>query len=274
MDDDARTTLRVTGVRALADPFVRIEASADAGAGPVLPGAPDEACVLHVPLQDGSVDEEGRWYTIRRVSPDGLRVTVDIVAHAGGVGAGWARRARVGDEIGLSRVASWYRLPAGARWQVLVGDAAVVPAIARIVEESPPDLRTEVVLELPEGSGPPPLPDGTTARVVAGGDDGTGLEQIARGLELPDGPGLVFVAGEAAATRAARRHLRHERGLAAKDYKVVGYWRRDADHVRARYRERPEAYAEAWARAEAAGGGDEERVLDVYERALGDAGLL
>ncbi len=118
------------------------------------------------------------------------------------------------------------------------------------------------------------MPDGATVRVVATDPGASRLEEILRGIELPDGPGLVYVGGEAAATRAARKHLRHERGLGPADYKVVGYWRRNADHVRARYQEAPEAFAEAWARAEAAGGGDEERVLDHYEHALAEAGLI
>lgn len=273
MHEAGWTTLRVTGVRALAEPFVRIEADVD-GEGPDLPGVPDEACVLHVPLPDGSVDEFGRWYTIRRVSPDGRSVTVDVVAHAGGIGAEWARRARVGDEVGVSRVNDWYRLPDGATWQVLVGDAAAVPAIARIVEETPPGVRTDVVVEMPEGSGPPPLPDEAGARVVETPHGASRLEELVREIDRPDGPGLVYVAGEAAATRAARKVLRHELGLTPDSYKVVGYWRRDAERMRASYLAVPEKFAEAWARAEETGGGDEERVEDEYERRLSESGLI
>jgi NADPH-dependent ferric siderophore reductase len=266
------TTLRVTGVRVLAEPFVRVEAEVVDGALD-LPGAPDEAIVLHVPLPDGGRDETGRWYTVRRISPDGSAVTLDVVAHAGGVGAEWARRAAVGDEVGVSRRASWFRRPDGAAWQVLVGDAAGIPAIARVVEESPPDLPTEVVVELSEGDGPPPLPDGTRVRVVVGGEGSSRLEEIVRGLELPDGPGYLFVVGEAAGTRAVRKYLRHERGMAAARYKVVGYWDLDAERLRARYAAHQERFAAAWAEAEAAGGDDEE-VQDRYERTLAEAGLL
>ncbi|MDQ4118649.1 MAG: siderophore-interacting protein, partial [Actinomycetota bacterium] len=217
------TTLRVTGVRALADPFVRIEAEVTSGALD-LPGAPDEAIVLHVPLPGGGRDETGRWYTIRRISPDGRAVTFDVVAHAGGVGAEWARRAAVGDELGVSRTASWFRRPPGAAWQILVGDAAGVPALARVVEQSPPELRTEVVVELHEQDGPPPLPEGTSVRTVLAPERTSRLEEIVRGLQVPDGPGYLFVVGEAAATRAVRKHVRHERGMSAGHYKVVGYW--------------------------------------------------
>lgn len=266
------TTLRVTGVRALAEPFVRVEADVVRGALD-LPGAPDEAVVLHFPLPDGTRDGTGRWYTIRRVAPDGRAITFDVVAHAGGVGAEWARRAAVGDELGVSRSARWFRRPDGCAWQVLVGDAAGVPAIARVVEESPPDLPTEVVVEVHDGDGAPPLPDGTRVRTVVGDEGASRLEEIVRGLALPDGPGYLFVVGEAAATRGVRRYLRHELGLSAKRYKAVGYWNLDAEKLRARYEANQDRFAAAWADAEAAGGDDEE-VQDRYERALTDAGLL
>lgn len=266
------TTLRVTGVRALAEPFVRIEAEVASGALD-LPGAPDEAVVLHLPLPGGGRDETGRWYTIRQISPDARDVVFDVVAHAGGVGAGWARRAAVGDELGVSRSACWFRRPDGVAWQVLVGDAAGVPAIARVVEESTPGLRTEVVVEMHAGDGPPPLPDEAYVRTVPGDEGTSRLEETVRGLELPDGPGYLFVVGEAAATRGVRRYLRHERGMSPEHYKVVGYWNLDAERLRARYEADQERFVAAWADAEAAGG-DEEEIQDRYERSLTEAGLL
>jgi NADPH-dependent ferric siderophore reductase len=266
------TTLRVTGVQALAEPFVRIEAEVVHGALD-LPGTPDEAIVLHVPQPDGTRDENGRWYTVRRISPDGRAVVVDVVAHAGGVGAEWARRAAVGDELGVSRSACWFKRPEGVDWQILVGDAAGVPAIARIVDESPPELRTDVVVEVHAGDGPPPLPDGAHVRTVVADEGTSRLEEIVRGLEIPDGPGYLFVVGEAAATRAARRYLRHELGMDTKHYRVVGYWNLDAEKLRAKYAANQDRFATAWAAAEAAGGDDEE-VQDRYETTLAEAGLL
>ena len=270
MDDGA--TLRVTGVRALPDPFVRVEAEVVRGALD-LRGTPDEAVVLHVPLPGGGRDETGRWYTIRRISPDGRAVTFDVVTHAGGVGAGWARRGAVGDELVASRSARWFRRPDRAAWQVLVGDAAGIPAIARVVEESPRDLRTDVVVEVHEQDGPAPLPAGTHARTVVADVGSSRPEEIVSGLHLPDGPGYLFVVGEAAATRRVRKHLRHERGMSTEQYTVVGYWSLDAERQRARYRANQDRFTAAWADAEAAGGDDED-VLDRYERTLTEAGLL
>ena len=269
-----RSSVRVVSVHRLTELYLRAELAGPGLAEVGLPGEPDEACVFHFPLPEGGFDEHGRWYTLRAVSPDRTRATIDLVRHEGGVGASWARRAAVGDELGVSRANSWFRRPDDARWQVLVGDAAVLPALARIVEESPPGLPTEVVVELPGDAALPPMPAGAMVRREQADAGTSRLPEIVAGLRLPDGPGYVYLGGEAAATRGARRCLRHERGLAGGEYGVLGYWRRDAERFRRSYQADPERFARAWAGAEARGGGDEERTLEIYEQTLAEAGLL
>lgn len=272
--DGGHPRVRVVGVRRLCELFVRAELAGPGLAEVGLPGVPDEACVFHLPLPAGGVDEHGRWYSLRAVSPDRARATIDVLCHDGGVGAAWARRAAVGDEIGVSRSNSWFRRPTDARWQILVGDAAALPAIARIVEESPPGLTTEVVAELPTGAAAPPMPAGLRMRRVSVQPGTSMLPDVVADLELPEGPGYVYVGGEAAATRAARKHLRHVRGLGTGRYGVLGYWRRDAERFRESYRADPQRFARAWADAQVRGGDDEERVMDLYERSLAEAGLI
>lgn len=266
------TAVRVVGLRRLSETFVRAEVEGEAFAHVGLPGRPDEACVLHFPLADGGRDELGRWYTLREISPCGRRARIDVVCHPGGIGAGWARRARVGDEIGVSRAHSWFRRPGDARWQILVGDAAAVPALARIVAETPAHVETRVVLEVDEV--PADFPGRDRVRREPASETGSRLAEIVAGLTLPEGPGYVYVGGEASATRAARRHLRHERGLPASAYGVLGYWRRDADTFRRTWQAHRETFERAYAEAHAAAGDDEERLLDLYEARLGADGLL
>ena len=272
MVQETAAAVRVTDVRRLSETFVRAEVEGGALAELGLTGAPDEACVFHFPLPDGGRDDHGRWYTLREVDPSGERALIDVVCHPGGVGASWARRARVGDELGVSRSHFWFKRPADARWQILVGDAAALPALARIVAESPPGLATRVVLEVDEV--PADFPGGARVHREPVSETGSRLAEIVAGLELPEGPGYVYVGGEAAATRAARKHLRHERGLPASAYGVLGYWRRDADTFRRTWEANQDRFARAWAEAEVAGGGDDERQLDLYEASLSRDGLL
>ncbi|MDV9201562.1 siderophore-interacting protein, partial [Streptomyces sp. Wh19] len=57
-------------------------------------------------------------------------------------------------------------------------------------------------------------------------DRGGSLPDAVREARLPAGSGAVWLAGEAAAVRALRRHLVEECGLARKAVEFSGYWRR------------------------------------------------
>lgn len=260
--------VEVIGIRRLTPNLVRVEVEGEA---PEPTGISDEACVLHVPLPDGSRDEDGRWYTVRIA--DGARMTFDIVTHEGGIGASWAQRGAVGDRIGISRRGSWFKRPADVRWQLLIGDIAGLPAIARIAEETPAGVATTALLEIPDAADEVPIAAATTwvhNPELAGGSR---LEKLARGLEIPEGPGYVYVAGEAAATRGVRKYLRHELGMPTGTYGVIGYWRVDAERWMKRYEESVQVYEKAWEHAEAKAT-DEEEAVDLYEAELAKAGLL
>lgn len=260
--------VEVIGIHRLTPNLVRVEVE---GSAPEPLGVPDEACLLHVPLPDGRRDEQGRWYTVRVT--DGRRMTFDIVTHEGGIGASWAQRGAVGDRIGISRRDSWFKRPAGVEWQLLLGDIAGLPAIARIAQDAPAGIRTTAIVEIPDAADEQPLAAATTWVHNPDLAAGSRLEELARGVELPDGPGYIYVAGEAAATRGVRKYLRHELGMPTGSYGVIGYWRVDAERWLRRYEASVEVYAKAWERAEATGN-DEEEAIDIYEAELSKVGLL
>lgn len=241
---------------------------------------PDEAVVVTFPRAGThtaaiEADREGHWYTIRRIEP-GHRLTIDIATHDGGIGSAWAERAGVGDRLHLRSQGSWYRRSTDARWQVLIVDVTGLPACGRIIEDTPPDVRTIAVVEVPDAADRQHLPGAEVtwlpnAALTSGASL---LGRAARSVTLPDGPGYVYVAGEAAATREARRHLRHELGLPAAAYGVIGYWRRDARAWAARVANSGIDLDALWDEAESLTPHDEEAALDAYEDRLAQAGLL
>ncbi|GAY08784.1 siderophore-interacting protein [Pseudonocardia sp. N23] len=240
-------------------------------------GVSDEGCVLTFPADGSSAAESdverGHWYTVRRVEGD--RVTFDVIVHEGGAASSWARRGKPGDQLSLTYQNSWMVRPEDAGWQVLLVDTTGLPAAARIVEEAPAGMRTIVVAEVPSAADEQALPGAEVTwvhnpEVVHGGSE---LERIAREVELPDGPGYVYVAGEAAATRAVRKYLRHELTLPAQSYGVIGYWRRDAAAWAERLARSSVDIGELWEQAEAEASNEEE-AMDLYEERLGRAGLL
>lgn len=117
------------------------------------------AAYLAVPEEErGSM----RTYSIRelQVSDAGTDVVVDFVLHLEpgltGPASSWASRAAVGDELFLvgprrgreDRGGIEYA-PGDAASVVLVGDETAAPAIARILEDAPRDLRGIAFLEVP-----------------------------------------------------------------------------------------------------------------------------
>lgn len=176
-----------------------------------------------------------RRYTVRRWDPDTRRVTIDFVVHGDvGVAGRWANRAQPGDLLQFSGPSGSYAPDPDAEWYLMAGDESALPAIAASLESVPPgrvalavllvdDAEHELALDSPGDLSVTwvhrhPAPD-PSARFVAAVED----------LTMPEGRASVFVHGEAAETRAVRRHLLADRGMARDRLSISPYWRRGKD---------------------------------------------
>ncbi|MEU9624513.1 siderophore-interacting protein [Streptomyces sp. NPDC048155] len=125
-----------------------------------LPHGPDRADVSLPETTDngGWQTPEGRpvapmrTYTIRSVRPEAGEIDIDFVLHDHGVASGWAAAACPGDVIGLCSPTALYSPPADLAWQVLIADLTGLPAVARLLEETPDRVRTRAVVEVPAPS--------------------------------------------------------------------------------------------------------------------------
>jgi NADPH-dependent ferric siderophore reductase len=270
----------VLQVRRLSPSLVRVVLGGDGLRGVSSLEVPDEGCVVEFPPVDepggDPVPDVGRWYTVRRFDAAAGTVTLDLVVHPGGVGGEWAAVAEPGHRLRLVNQGSWYAPPADARWQLLLGDVVALPAFGRIVEETAAVLPTTVVVELPDPADAQDLPGAdvtwlSTPRLAA---DGSVLGSAVRSLVLPEGPGYVYVAGEAAATRAVRKYLRHELGLPSSAYKVIGYWRVDGKEWNRRFADSGVDLAAVFTEVQEQAGDDPDIALDLYEERLDEVGLL
>ncbi|QNO36749.1 siderophore-interacting protein [Protaetiibacter sp. SSC-01] len=211
-----------------------------------------------------------RTYTIRGF--DGDELLVDFALHGpDGPAARWAVDAAVGDELlvlgpnaahpgpygGIDFVP-----PARCGHHLLAGDETAAPAIARILEQLPPDARGTVVVELPDARDAAYLPThpgfavhalaregahgaALVARVAAVAaehleahpgqepeevdiDEGL-LWEVPRnargGAALKSAPLYAWLAGEAGAITTIRRHLVKELGIDRRAVAFMGYWR-------------------------------------------------
>ncbi len=169
-----------------------------------------------------------RTYTVRAVDTVAGTVDIDFVVHDGGLAASWAQRAQVGDVVGLNSPTGLYEPPAGLHWQILLADATGLPAVARLVEQTPPGVRTRVLIEVEDPSHQQELVLGAGTEVAwiygGNGHSRSRLEEALRSVELPGGIGYIWVAGETKVLRGIRKYLRHEKKLTPASYKLIGYW--------------------------------------------------
>lgn len=231
-------------------------------------------------------DERGsmRTYSIRElrtpaaehVEASGTEVVVDFVLHLApgltGPASLWASRAAVGDELwivgprrGREDRSGIEYAPGAASSVVLVGDETAAPAIARILEDAPRDLRGIAFIEVPVGEDVLPIdaPDRVEVHWLPRGDAAHGLRVIPTVLDYlgdtghseitvqdAEGEDLVWetpiysgsgetlgaaaadvdryfwIAGESGVVTTLRRHLVKDLGVDRAQVAFMGYWRR------------------------------------------------
>ena len=249
----------------------------------VLPRAGEREAPVPIRQDDGTLDypaedePEMRSYTVRRVDAATGELVIDFVRHEGGVAATWAIQARVGDVVYLSPASGWYRPPADTTWQLLMADMTALPALGRILEELPAQQRAVVLAEVTEPSDSQRIETSADTSVSWLPGSGNGhapsrLLQALQEIELPEGPGYLWFAGEAAESRAVRKYVRRELGWPTERFTIIGYWRVDKERWLARYEEVGESLEKVYESA-VASGLSEGDALEIYEEALEKAGL-
>ena len=182
---------------------------------------------------DYSVEPPWRHYTVRQVRAGGAEFDIDFVLHEGGHASDWALRAEPGHVLGVfgagEPTRSHYRDASAVDWQLLVADATGLPGLGRIVEELQPGQRAHAIVEVisDEDRQEFETRGELTIEWLAGSGMGLSPSRLAdavRALEFPEGTPYVWVACEAATSRAIRSHLRRDRGLARDTHSAIGYW--------------------------------------------------
>lgn len=224
---------------------------------------------------DGCAEPEQRSYTVRRVG-DGT-LDVDFVVHEGGVAADWATRAEPGDIVGVSEAGGWYRRPPEAASVFLIGDATALPAIGRIAEGLPVHVRAHAVIEVASEDDVQEIPSAAdlTTTWLTGSGMGfapSGLPDAVRDLAMPDDGVYVWAAAETSATRAIRKHLRHDRGLPNSAMTVIGYWRAEKEAWLQRYEPAKPAMRRRRAALEATGLTGQD-LIEAWDQEMERAGL-
>lgn len=181
---------------------------------------------------------EVRYYTVRRWRPETNELDVDFVMHDDeGPGSSFASRAQAGAICGMAGPVG--RVAPKAGWTLFAGDETALPAIARMLEETPREARGAAFIEVDSVRDQIPLdaPSGVAVRWLhrrgapAGATDLLLQSIVSAPLPLEAEP-FVWAACEVKAAKAIRKHLK-TRGLARDRYLVVGYWEREAEDAAA-----------------------------------------
>ncbi|MFJ8623053.1 siderophore-interacting protein [Kitasatospora sp. NPDC093550] len=178
-----------------------------------------------------------RSFTLRRRHPGTRLVEIDFVLHGDtGPAAAWARRAAPGDRLGMVGPSALYAPPvpfaeaaAAADWVLLAGDETALPALATLVGALPAGVRALAYVEVADEAERQPLESRAELAVHwlhrDGAAPGALLTGAVRAADLPAGTPFAWLAGEAGAVRALRRHLVEERGVPKPSVDFTGYWR-------------------------------------------------
>ena len=259
------------------DEYVRLLIP-EPGAELVLPEIDEATWTITYP--DGAAELTHRVYTIsdHRVVDGEVQVDIDIALHELGIGSDWARTCVVGSRVGVLEPRGLYAGPAGVEWQLLVADITGVPALGRILRGLQPGQRADAVVVLTDPDDEVPLPSAGDVTVQwqvveHEADVSDALTAAVVDRKLPEGSRYVWLAGEARASRAVRRHLRRELGWPQSDFYTCGYWQVDAEKWNARYEEVADRVIAEAERAQARAGDDEGAYLDALEDIYDRAGL-
>ncbi len=173
-----------------------------------------------------------RTYTVRDWDGENCRLTLDILHHGEfGVAGPWALAARPGDSVQLVGPGGGYRPDPAAAWHLMVGDEAVLPAIAVSLAHVPDGVPVYVVAEVdgPEDELPLQSPGQLALtwlhRRHRSGEASSPLLAALDSLDFPSGPVHAFIHGEADMVRAVRRYLVRDRRLPKEALSASGYWR-------------------------------------------------
>jgi NADPH-dependent ferric siderophore reductase len=168
-----------------------------------------------------------RTYSIWRHDPTWEAVDLVGFDHGGDApGAAWVRDARVGQEVAFTRPDGGFVLRGPARYHVFAGEETASVAFGAMLRAVP---EGEPVFGAVEAEGPGDHLDlpGELVRVCRGdapAANSGALVKAVRELDLPDEPGVAYLAGEARTIQTVRAHLVNERGWQRRDIHTKPFW--------------------------------------------------
>lgn len=168
-----------------------------------------------------------RTYSVWRHDPTWESLDLIGYDHGGdSPGASWMRTAKPGMEIAFTRPEGGFVVKEDAPYHVFAGDETASVAFGAMLRAVPPGRRVFGVVEADTPADHLDLP-GDLVRVCRSGASAAGSKvqvDAVRALDLPEGPGVAYLAGEARTIQSVRAHLVRERGWQRRDVRTKPFW--------------------------------------------------
>ena len=172
-----------------------------------------------------------RTYTLRHVRPAEQEFDIDFVVHGDeGIAGPWAKQARPGNRILISRPGTLKFSVEEADWHLFAADMAAIPAAAIELEGLPEHAVGDAFFEIlsEEDRQPVRAPAGITIHWIIKADSHAPSDELIDAIQSitwRDGAPSVFVAGEFSVARLFRTYFRKERPTRKDLTYVSSYWK-------------------------------------------------
>ena len=182
-------------------------------------------------MVDGRPHVEGERPIMRDYTPihyDAASNTLQLefAEHGTGPAVEWARNAPLGQWLGLAGPRGSLVIAADLDWHVLLGDESAMPAIERRLAELPASSRSIVRVQA----------HATDQRAWTSAAEldlqwVNSLAEAVDALQLPEGDGFVWAAGESRAMADLRKRILAKPGANPKRMRIASYWKQgEAGH--------------------------------------------
>jgi NADPH-dependent ferric siderophore reductase len=168
-----------------------------------------------------------RTYSIYDADPD--LGTLDIVMYDHGAESStparrWLNAAAVGNDVQFSRPQGGFVVRDAAPYHLFVGEDTASVAFAAMLRSLPTTAEVYGVVEATDAADHLDLPLQQVQRGEASAADSALLTDAIRALELPDQPGIAYLAGEARTIQSLRKILVAERGWDRRSIRTKPFW--------------------------------------------------
>jgi len=162
-----------------------------------------------------------RDYTPLHFDAAANTLLMDVATHGAGPAAQWAQSAPIGQWLGLAGPRGSMVLPAHLSWHWLLGDETAMPAIERRLAELPAGAHAVVRVQLADRADQRAWHSAAELDVQWGDS----LADAIQALEIPQGDGFIWAAGENRAMAELRRQLLAKPGANPRRMRIASYWK-------------------------------------------------